>query len=110
MERSAAGTVKPYTVGQWVRGEGFYGREALIGEILDGPRRQVWLLGTRRVGKTSLLKQLEHLTARGLGSGPRGVPRRCRRGDRSDPRLRLEPAGASPVTVQVTLTLTGGRF
>ena len=55
----------PYVVGQWVRGERFYGREAQIAEILGGPRNWIWLLGTRRVGKTSLLKQLEHLTAGG---------------------------------------------
>jgi hypothetical protein len=53
----------PYVVGQWVRGERFYGREALIDEILNGPRNSLWVLGTRRIGKTSLLKQLEHLSA-----------------------------------------------
>ena len=53
----------PYVVGQWVRGERFYGREALIDEILNGPRNSLWVLGTRRIGKTSLLKQLEHLTS-----------------------------------------------
>lgn len=51
----------PYVVGQWVRGERFYGRAAQIAEILDGPRNCIWLLGTRRIGKTSLLKQLEYL-------------------------------------------------
>jgi DNA-binding winged helix-turn-helix (wHTH) protein len=51
-----------YAVGQWVRGERFYGRSAEIAEILDGPRNGLWLLGTRAVGKTSLLKQLEYLT------------------------------------------------
>jgi hypothetical protein len=55
----------PYVVGQWVRGERFYGREALIDEILNGPRNSLWVLGTRRIGKTSLLKQLEHLSASG---------------------------------------------
>jgi hypothetical protein len=55
----------PYVVGQWVRGDRFYGREQLIAEILDGYRNSIWVLGTRRVGKTSLLKQLEHLTAGG---------------------------------------------
>ena len=55
--------VNPYVVGQWVRGERFYGREALIDEILNGPRNSLWVLGTRRIGKTSLLKQLEHLSA-----------------------------------------------
>lgn len=52
----------PYVVGQWVRGDKFYGRTHLIEEILDGPRNSIWVLGTRRIGKTSLLKQLEYLT------------------------------------------------
>jgi hypothetical protein len=51
----------PFVVGQWVRGERFYGRTAQIGEIFEGHRNCIWLLGTRRVGKTSLLKQLEHI-------------------------------------------------
>ncbi len=55
--------MNPYVVGQWVRGERFYGRSALIEEILHGPRNSLWVLGTRRIGKTSLLKQLEHLTS-----------------------------------------------
>lgn len=53
----------PYVVGQWVCGETFYGRGAQLLEVLDGNRDAVWLLGTRRLGKTSLLKHLEHLTA-----------------------------------------------
>ncbi|MEJ2084790.1 MAG: ECF-type sigma factor, partial [Acidobacteriota bacterium] len=52
----------PYVVGQWVRGERFYGRGKLIKEILQGHRESLWLLATRRIGKTSLLKQLEFLT------------------------------------------------
>jgi len=51
----------PYVVGQWVRGDRFYGRTAQIAEILKGNRNCVWLLGTRRIGKTSLLKQIEHI-------------------------------------------------
>ena len=51
----------PFVVGQWVRGERFYGRTAQIREILTGPRNCIWLLGTRRVGKTSLLKQIEYI-------------------------------------------------
>ncbi len=54
--------VTPYVVGQWVRGERFYGRAGLIQEILEGNRNCLWILGTRRVGKTSILKQIEHLT------------------------------------------------
>lgn len=51
----------PYVVGQWVRGDRFYGRRTQIAEILDGNRNCLWLLGTRRIGKTSLLKQIEHI-------------------------------------------------
>ncbi len=54
-------TTVPYVVGQWVRRESFYGRAAAIDEILSGNRNWLWLLGTRRIGKTSVLKQLEHL-------------------------------------------------
>jgi len=58
----AGHVVPPYVIGQWVRGEKFYGREGTIDEILSGNRNWLWLLGTRRVGKTSLLKQLELIT------------------------------------------------
>jgi len=58
-------TALPYVVGQWVRGDRFYGREALLAEILDGGRDSLWVVGSRRIGKTSLLKQLELLTAAG---------------------------------------------
>ena len=51
----------PYVVGQWVRGQNFYGRAEIIDEVLRGNRNWLWLLGTRRIGKTSVLKQLEHL-------------------------------------------------
>jgi len=51
----------PFVVGQWVRGDRFYGRTAQIDEILRGHRDCIWLLGTRRIGKTSLLKQIEHI-------------------------------------------------
>jgi hypothetical protein len=55
-------SIHPYVVGQWVRGDRFYGRSSLIEEILLGNRNWLWLLGTRRIGKTSLLKQVEYLT------------------------------------------------
>jgi DNA-binding winged helix-turn-helix (wHTH) protein len=58
---SSSLTAIPYVVGQWVRGERFYGRAAQISEILDGHRNCIWLLGTRRIGKTSLLKQIEYI-------------------------------------------------
>lgn len=55
--------VIPYVVGQWVRGDRFYGRSAQLAEILEGHRNCIWLLGTRRIGKTSLLKQIELMAA-----------------------------------------------
>lgn len=51
----------PFVVGQWVRGDSFYGRRAIIDDVLGGNRNWLWLLGTRRIGKTSVLKQLEHI-------------------------------------------------
>jgi DNA-binding winged helix-turn-helix (wHTH) protein len=58
---SATKTAVPFVVGQWVRRENFYGRSAVIDEVLGGNRNWLWLLGTRRIGKTSILKQLEYL-------------------------------------------------
>jgi DNA-binding winged helix-turn-helix (wHTH) protein/plasmid replication initiation protein len=52
-----------FAFGQWVRGGRFHGRTAEIAEILDGPRNGLWVLGSRAIGKTSLLKHLESLTA-----------------------------------------------
>jgi hypothetical protein len=49
----------PYTVGRWVRGENHYGRRQLIEHLLQAQERAFWLVGTRRMGKTSLLRQLE---------------------------------------------------
>ncbi|MGB5296778.1 MAG: ECF-type sigma factor [Thermoanaerobaculia bacterium] len=53
----------PYVVGQWVRGDRFYGRRAQLAEILEGQRDSLWLVGTRRIGKTSFLRHAEWLTA-----------------------------------------------
>ena len=58
---TATASPTPYVVGQWVRGQNFYGRAEVIDEVLKGNRNWLWLLGTRRIGKTSVLKQLEHL-------------------------------------------------
>jgi hypothetical protein len=49
----------PFIAGGWVRGENFFGRGALLEEILEGERDALWVVGGRRIGKTSLLKQLE---------------------------------------------------
>ena len=52
----------PYVVGGWVKGASHYGRRGLISHLLDGPNNTLWVVGTRRTGKTSLLRQLEALT------------------------------------------------
>lgn len=49
----------PFVVGQWVRGEKFFGREAILAELLEGPRQSVWVAALRRMGKTSLLREIE---------------------------------------------------
>ena len=54
----------PFIVGSWVRGEDFFGRSAVIREILDGERHSIWVLGARRLGKTSLLKEIERQVER----------------------------------------------
>lgn len=48
----------PYVVGQWVCGARFFGREAEIAALLAGSDRR-WIAGLRRIGKTSLLRELE---------------------------------------------------
>ena len=50
----------PFIAGSWVRGDNFFGRHALLRDILDGARDAVWVVGARRLGKTSLLKELEY--------------------------------------------------
>ncbi len=62
--RSSAATRNPFIVGSFVRGEDFFGRQALIGEILEGERQSIWVLGGRRLGKTSLLREVEHRVQR----------------------------------------------
>jgi hypothetical protein len=54
----------PFIVGSFVRGEDFFGRQALISEILEGERQSIWVLGGRRLGKTSLLREIEHRVQR----------------------------------------------
>lgn len=50
----------PFTTSP-VWGDRFFGRTRIIDDILYGPRDSIWIVGLRRVGKTSLLKQLDHL-------------------------------------------------
>jgi hypothetical protein len=45
----------PFIAGSWVRGENFFGRPKVLQEILEGGRHSLWVVGARRLGKTSLL-------------------------------------------------------
>ena len=49
----------PYIVGTAVIGERFYGRKTLINQVLTRERDCLCLMGNRRIGKTSFLRQLE---------------------------------------------------
>jgi AAA+ ATPase superfamily predicted ATPase len=46
-----------------VVGTDFYNRENLIQDILVGPADGLWIIGNRRIGKTSLLRTAEYKTA-----------------------------------------------
>jgi len=48
-----------YTDSGPARGDSFYGREVLVQEILSGRQTACCVLGTRQVGKTSLLRRIE---------------------------------------------------
>ena len=52
----------PFIAGSWVRGDNFFGRTQLLRDILDGSRDSLWVIGARRMGKTSLLKEIEART------------------------------------------------
>ena len=53
--------LNPYIVGIAVIGARFYGREALIDQVLTSRREHFCLMGNRRIGKTSFLRHLEFL-------------------------------------------------
>jgi hypothetical protein len=68
---SAGGSPASFVIGQWVRGARFFGRAAEIADLLSDPHgRWAWIAGLRRIGKTSLLKQLDHLAGAGAGCLP----------------------------------------
>lgn len=55
----------PYIVGRWVRGKQHYGRQRLIDYLLHSSDLVIWPVGTRRMGKTSLLRHIEWLLDQG---------------------------------------------
>ena len=52
----------PYIAGRWVSGTEFYGRQTIVEDILYSPDDHLWVMGLRRSGKTSLLRQVELLS------------------------------------------------
>jgi len=50
----------PFIAGSWVRATNFFGRADVLRDILEGGRDSLWVVGARRLGKTSLLKELEY--------------------------------------------------
>ena len=55
----------PYITGSYVTGSNHYGRVQLLDYLLRSEGCAYWVIGTRRIGKTSLLRQLELLAAAG---------------------------------------------
>lgn len=54
----------PYIAGAYVTGREHYGREEVLETLLEGGARAHWIVGNRRTGKTSLLRQTELLAVR----------------------------------------------
>ena len=52
----------PYIAGRWVRDRNHYGRQLLFHYLLHTPDTAIWVVGARRIGKTSMLRQLEFLS------------------------------------------------
>lgn len=50
-----------FTTNRWVRGDDFFGRADLLERLKKRRGRATWILGNRRVGKTSLLRHIEWL-------------------------------------------------
>ncbi len=55
-----------FITNRWVRGDDFIGRSEILEVIHQRLHRPIWLLGNRRAGKTSLLRQIEWLGDTGV--------------------------------------------
>lgn len=51
-----------FIINRWVRGKDFFGRSELLEQIKNRRHKPIWILGNRRVGKTSLLRQIQQLS------------------------------------------------
>src|SRR6266704_2441588 len=54
----------PFIAGSWVRGDNFFGRSAILRDILEGERHALWVVGAQR------------LAVAAPGGRGRGVPER----------------------------------
>jgi DNA-binding CsgD family transcriptional regulator len=61
LSRGESMNASPYIVSNWVEPPHFYGREALSQALAHAPDRCMYVVGTRRVGKTSLLRHVTRL-------------------------------------------------
>ncbi len=64
----------PYVTGPYVSGRRHYGRHGLLDSLLHGEANAYWVIGNRRIGKTSLLRQLEALALAGEAGERRTLP------------------------------------
>jgi len=64
----------PYVTGPYVTGRRHYGRQDLLDNLLHGEANAYWVIGNRRIGKTSLLRQLEALALAGEAGERRFLP------------------------------------
>lgn len=55
----------PYVTGPYVSGRRHYGRSDLLDGLLHDEAHAHWVIGSRRIGKTSLLRQLEAIALSG---------------------------------------------
>ena len=51
----------PFSAGRWVCGPDFFGRAPLIDDMIHSSEACNWIIGKRRMGKTSLLRQIERI-------------------------------------------------
>lgn len=49
----------PFSVGRWVCGDTFFGRQNLLRTLTESDDSCSWVIGKRRMGKTSLLREME---------------------------------------------------
>lgn len=50
-----------FIINRWVRGTDFHGRDQILDDIHSRKGKPTWILGNRRSGKTSLLRQIDWL-------------------------------------------------